>query len=61
MTVKQLIQKLQKLPEDTIVCIPNESLYVDGIYRATETDFWDEDGFVVIESDYEKKEREAWA
>jgi hypothetical protein len=58
MTVKQLIQKLQKLPEDAIVCIPNNSLYVDGIYRATETDFWDEDGFVVIDSDHKRKEWE---
>ena len=56
MTVKQLIKKLSKLPEDAKVIIPNADLYVNGYYAATEVDdsFLSE-GVVLIDTDYERR------
>ncbi|MCR5312169.1 MAG: hypothetical protein K6E54_00705 [Bacteroidaceae bacterium] len=55
MTVKQLIKKLSKLPEDTEVLIPNRNLYRDGEYVVTEVDDYScMDGTVLLDTDYER-------
>jgi len=56
MTVKQLIKKLSKLPEDTKVLIPNSNLYIDGDYVVTEVvDYSCMDGTVLIDTDYKRR------
>lgn len=39
MIVKQLMNKLKKLPEDATVVVCNEELFEDGYYKATDIDF----------------------
>ena len=41
MTVAQLISKLQKMPQDSIVTVYNDSLYVEGEYEATGIETYD--------------------
>lgn len=56
MTVKQLIEKLSQLPEDTEVLIPNRNLYKSGYYEATEVDDYTfQDGEVLIDTNYERR------
>lgn len=56
MTVKQLMNKLKKLPDDAIVTIPNSSLFVDADYVATGVEFYVDDvGQVEITTDYKKR------
>lgn len=50
MTVKQLIKKLSKCPEDAEVLIPNDSVYLDGFYYVTNIKEYD-DGTIVIDTD----------
>lgn len=57
MTVKQLMNKLKKMPEDAEVLIPNSEMNVDGIYYATNIEEY-EDGTVLIDTDYEKRVKE---
>lgn len=56
MTVKQLMNKLKKMPEDAVVVIPNTNHYFDGEYKATQvTNFtWEKGEYVAIETDYKK-------
>ena len=58
MTVKQLIEKLEKMPEDAIVFVENDSLYIDGSYMVTsnEIEYFDCDNTVVIGTDYKHRE-----
>lgn len=57
MTVKQLIDKLKKMPEDATVVVENDGMWVDGTYKVTskEVDYFPEYDFVVIGTDYERK------
>ena len=57
MTVKQLMKKLEKLPQDAVVTIPNDSLYVDGAYEVSGVEVWDYDDSVevYIFTDYKKR------
>lgn len=62
MTVKQLIRKLSKLPEDAEVIIPNTADYIDGFYKATKviyevTELHDThyEEAVLIDTDYERR------
>ena len=57
MTVKELIKKLSKCPEDSEVLIPNDSMYLEGHYYVTNIEEY-EDGTIVIDTDYEKREKE---
>lgn len=57
MTVKQMIKKLSKYPEDAKVLIPNDEMYIEGMYYATSIEEYD-DGTVLIDTDYEKKFKE---
>lgn len=54
MTVKQLMKKLAKLPQDAVVTIPNDSFFLDGCYEATNVDACGDDE-VYISTDYQKK------
>ena len=58
MTIKQLIKKLSKCPENAEILIPNDEMYVDGIYYATniEENIEEYDGdAILIDTDYKKR------
>lgn len=57
MTVKQLARKLSKLPQDATVTMPNYSLYLDGDYKVTGVELWDENEVMIV-TDYKKMVRE---
>lgn len=59
MTVKQLIKKLSKCPEDAKVLIPNDAMYFDSMYYATNIEEYD-DGTVLIDTDYKKRDEDEW-
>lgn len=52
MTVKQLMNKLKKLPQDATVVICNEELFEDGCYKVTDVDFDSSCNEVEIATDY---------
>lgn len=54
MTVKQLINKLKKMPENATIVVVNDKMYTDGIYEVTskEVDHFPYNNLVVIETDY---------
>ena len=55
MKVKQLIKKLEKLPEDAVVVLTNTEIYVDGMYEVTDVDNWvDFNNTVVLDSNHKK-------
>lgn len=41
MTVAQLIKKLQKMPQDAIATVYNDSLWINGEYEATSVETYD--------------------
>lgn len=53
MTVQQLIKKLNKLPQDSVVTFENTDIFNDGIYEVTEVEDM-KDGTILLESDYVK-------
>lgn len=57
MTVKQLINKLKKMPEDATVVIENNSMYFDGTYQviSSEVEHYPEDNTVIVGTDYKKR------
>ncbi len=56
MTVKQLMNKLKKLPEKMIVTVYNNEMFIDGEYVATSVVVFDEsDNTVMIGTDYKKR------
>ena len=59
MTVKQLIEKLKKYPEDAEIAVDNDDSCMDGIYFATDIGEYEE-GVVLIATDYEKRVDEWW-
>ena len=54
MTVKQLINRLKKMPEDSHVIFENDSCFNDGAYSVTKVVDY-EDGTVVLESNHKKE------
>lgn len=54
MTVKQLINKLKRFPENYKVVIPNDAMWDDGVYYATSVDEWINET-VIIETDRKKE------
>ena len=58
MTVKQLINKLNKMPEDANVFVYNDSAYFDGSYKvvSSEVEYFDYDNSVVVGTDYKHRE-----
>lgn len=54
MTVKQLIDKLKKYPEDAKIVVDNDKSWFDGIYCATSVEEYEE-GVVLIATDYKKR------
>jgi hypothetical protein len=57
MTVKQLINKLQKMPEDATVFVYNTNAYINGSYKvvSSEVEYFDYDNSVVIGTDYKHR------
>jgi len=53
MTVKQLINKLKKMPQDSKVIYVSTHLFVSGAYDVDKVDDY-QDGTVVIDSKYKK-------
>ena len=53
MTVAQLISKLQKMPQDAIVTVCNDKLYVDGEFESTGIETYDCKTVSII-TDYKK-------
>lgn len=58
MTVAQLKRKLNKMPDDAVVIVENNHMYLHGLYRATSVLCDDEDNKVYIETDYKHREGE---
>jgi hypothetical protein len=58
MTVKQLINKLKKMPEDATVYVYNTNAFLDGSYKvvSSEVGYFDFDNSVVIGTDYKHRE-----
>lgn len=58
MTVKQLINKLKKMPEDATVYVYNDNAYFNGSYKvvSSEVEYFDCDNSVAIGTDYKHKE-----
>ena len=54
MTVKQLMKKLARLPQDAVVTIPNNYLFIEGCYEVTKVELWGDDE-VCIATDYKKR------
>ncbi len=52
MTVKQLMNKLKKLPEDATVVIYSKELFEYGCYKATDVDFDSSCNEVEISTDH---------
>lgn len=62
MTVKQLIRKLSKMPEDAKIVIFNSEMYGDGMYYADDAKYDDTMGEpqVEITLDYDGDEPKGW-
>lgn len=54
MTVKQLIRKLSKYPEDADIVITNTGDYISGVYIATGIVYDEDENQVEVESNYKK-------
>lgn len=54
MTVKQLMRKLSKCPEDAEIVIINKSDYIPGAYVATSIIYDEDENQVEVESNYKK-------
>lgn len=54
MTVKELIKKLQGVPESAIVSISNDDMFAVGEYKVTGVEYCSEDCTVEIVTDYEE-------
>lgn len=55
MTVKQLIKKLSKYPENAEILIPNDVMFKDGIYYATNIIAEYDGSIILIDTDYKKR------
>ena len=62
MTVKQLINKLKKMPEDATVLVYNDDSYFNGNYKVTskEVEYFECDNSVIIGTDYKHREGGNW-
>ena len=55
MKVSALIRKLKTLPQDAEIVVDNNRMYIDGIYKTTKVELWEEENIVMIETDYKRK------
>lgn len=55
MTVKQLINKLKKLPEDAKVIVVNSDAHINGLYETKDIDYDEIGNYVIIDKDTDKK------
>jgi len=53
MKVSTLIKKLQRMPQDAEVLIPNDDDWLEGDYVATQIEDYGE--YVLIDSNYKKR------
>ena len=53
MNVKELKRKLDKLPDDAVILVNNNSLFINGDYVATAIEYDKDDNTVLIETDHE--------
>ncbi|MBP5595010.1 MAG: hypothetical protein J6Y02_06485 [Pseudobutyrivibrio sp.] len=60
MTVKQLINKLKKLPEDAKVITVNNNSYINGLYETKGIDYDEMGNYVIIDKDTDKKLFDEW-
>lgn len=58
MTVKQLIRKLSKMPQDATVTMSNRDAFENGEYKVTEVEYWRDDNTVNFDTDYKHNFRE---
>lgn len=54
MTVQQLIKKLQRMPQDAVVTMRNDSYFLNGTYEVTSIETYD-CSEVEICTDYERR------
>jgi len=54
MTVKQLIKKLSKYPENAKILIPNDEMFEDGMYYVTNIEEYDNDT-ILMDTDYKRR------
>lgn len=55
MTAKQLINKLNKMPEDATITVNNNDLWINGTYTATKVVYYPQDNTVVIDTNYKHR------
>lgn len=55
MTVKQLINKLKKLPDDAKVIVVNSDVYINGLYETKGIHYDKIGNYVIIDKDTDKK------
>lgn len=53
MTVKQLINRLKKMSENSTVIFPNTDMVINGAYTVTNVTDWSE-GTVLLDTDHKK-------
>lgn len=53
MTVKQLIRRLKKMPENSTVIFPNTDMVINGAYTVTDVVDWGE-GTVLLDTNHKK-------
>ena len=54
MTVKQLMKRLARLPQDAVVTIPNNYFFLEGCYEVTKVEVYGDDE-VCIATDYKRR------
>ena len=57
MVVAQLIKKLQKMPQDAVVTMSNDDMYINGEYKVTAIKTYDNGLTVEICTDYKEKSK----
>ena len=55
MTVGQLMYKLKKLPENMIVTVYNNAMFINGEYVANNVEVDENSNTVMIDTDYQKR------
>ena len=57
MTVKQLINKLKKIPEDATIFVYNDNMHLDGTYEVVSSEiyYFDYNNEVLIGTDYKNR------
>ena len=54
MTAAQLIKKLNKLPQDAVVVVTNNNIYIDGNYEVVKVDYDELMDAINLKADYRR-------